>query len=85
MVLGDPGAVRRGECIPRGAAEAVRVLSLSLLVVKFTCAHLCGCFWIVVLTNVIVRVVSLALLWHCSIAVGGIEKLVDWGNFITER
>ena len=85
VVLGDPGAVRRGECIPRGAAEAVRVLSLSLLVVKFTCAHLCGCFWIVVLTNVIVRVISLALLWHCSIAVGGIEKLVDWGNFITER
>ena len=46
VVLGDPGAARRGECIPRGAAEAVRVLSLSLLVVKFTCAHLCGCFWI---------------------------------------
>lgn len=45
MVLGDSGAIRRVECIPYGAAEAVRVLSLSRLVVKFTCAHLCGCLW----------------------------------------
>ena len=35
----------------------------------------------VVLTNVIVGVISLALLWHHSIAVGGIDKFSGLGKF----